>query len=59
MGVLDILCGVLLLVPWSRRVGAMIAFGLLAVGLVSRVREGKAVGKAVICMGLCVIVGVV
>lgn len=58
VGVLDILCGIMLLVPWSRRLGAMFACLLLAVGLVSRVREGKAVGKTVICMALCVIVGI-
>ena len=32
------------------------AFMLLLVGLVSKVREGKSVGKAMICMGLCVLV---
>ena len=58
VGVLDILCSIMLIVPWSRRLGAATAFVLLVVGLGSRVREGKAVGKALICMGVCVIVGI-
>ena len=58
VGVLDILCGLMLLVPGSRRLGGGMAFVLLLVGLISRVREGKSVGKAVICMGLCVLVWV-
>ena len=56
VGVLDILCGLVLLVPRSRRLGGGIAFVLLVVGVVSKVREGKSVGKAVICMGLCALV---
>lgn len=56
VGGLDILCGIILLVPRSRRAGTAVAFALLVVGLVSRVREGKSVGKALICMGLCVLV---
>ena len=56
VGVLDILCGIMLLVPRSRKLGAAVAFGLLVVGLISRVREGKSLGKTLICMGLCVIV---
>ena len=58
VGGLDILCGIMLLVPRSRRAGAAAALALLMVGLVSRVREGKSVGKTLICMGLCVIVWV-
>ena len=56
VGVLDILCGVMLLVTRSRKVGAAVAFGLLLMGLVERVREGKALGKGLICMGLCIVV---
>lgn len=56
VGVLDILCSIMLLVTRSRRLGAAMAFVLLVMGLVSRVREGKSVGKALICMGLCTIV---
>ena len=58
VGVLDILCGVMLLVPRSRRWGAAVAFVLLLLGLVSRVREGKSSEKALICMGLCAVVWV-
>ena len=36
MGIVDVLCGVLLLVPSWRRVGAVVAFVLLAGGLVVR-----------------------
>lgn len=64
VGVLDILCGVLLLVPGrSRRLGGAVALVLLGLGFVARVRregkEGKGVGvggKEVVCGGLCVIV---
>ena len=56
VGVLDILCGIMLLVPRSRRLGVAMAFVLLVLGLVARVKEGKSVGKALICMGLCTIV---
>ena len=42
----------------SRKVGAAGALALLVVGLVARVREGKteAVGKSLVCMGLCGVV---
>lgn len=63
---LDILCGVLLLVPGrSRRLGGAVALVLLGLGFVARVRregkEGKGVGvgvggKEVVCGGLCVVV---
>lgn len=59
VGGLDVLCGIMLLVPRSRRAGAAVAFALLLVGLVSRVGEGKSVGKALICMGLCAVVWMV
>lgn len=60
VGVLDILCGIILLVPRSRRLGAALAFVLLIVGAVERMRQGREreVGKGVICMGLCVVAGV-
>ncbi|KAF6229083.1 hypothetical protein HO133_007197 [Letharia lupina] len=45
VGVLDVLCSIMLLVPRSRRLGAAMAFALLVLGLVSRIREGKSVGK--------------
>lgn len=60
---LDILCGVLLLVPGrSRRLGGAVALVLLGLGFVARVRrEGKeggvgVGGKEVVCGGLCVVV---
>lgn len=56
VGGLDVLCAIMLLVPRSRRLGVAIALVLLVLGLVSRVKEGKPVGKALICMGLCIIV---
>lgn len=62
VGVLDILCGVLLLVPGRcRRLGGAAALVLLALGIVKRVwgerGEGKGVGgKEVVCGGLCVVV---
>ncbi len=56
VGALDILCGILLLVPRSRRLGAGLALVLLIGGLVSRVREGRSVRKAVMCMGMCGVV---
>ncbi len=59
VGVLDMVCGIMLLVPLSRRLGAAIAFVLLVLGLVSRVRGGKPVGKALVCMGLCMVVWIV
>lgn len=59
VGALDVVCGVLLLVPRSRRGGAAVALALLVVGLVSRVRDGKSVGKGLMCMGLCVLVWMV
>ena len=59
VGGLDVLCGITLLVPRSRRAAAVGAFALLLLGLVSRVREGKPLGKALICIGLCVVVWMV
>lgn len=38
--VIDLVCGVLLLVPSWRRTGAAIALALLAIGLVRRLRNG-------------------
>lgn len=58
VGILDLVCGGLLLVPRCRRVGGAVAFALLLAGLVARVREGREVGwvMGVGCMGLCVVV---
>lgn len=59
VGILDVLCGMMLLVPRSRKLGAAVALVLLVLGLVARVREGKAVGKSLICLGLCGVVWIV
>ena len=52
-GVIELLCGILLLVPSWRRLGAMIAFSLLVLGLVSRIRSGRSIAPPLIMMTHC------
>lgn len=59
VGVIDIICGLLLLVPSWRSIGAAAAFALLAAGLVPRVRRGESIKPAMILMGLSATVWIV
>ncbi len=52
-GVIEIICGILLLVPSWRRLGAAIAFSLLIIGLVSRIRSGQSIIPPLIMMTHC------
>jgi len=58
VGVIDLVCGILLLVPSWRSIGAAAAFVLLAAGLASRVRRGESMKPRMIMMGLSAIVWV-
>lgn len=58
VGVIDLICGFLLLVPSWRSIGAAMAFVLLAAGLAPRVRRGESVKPAMILMALSAIVWV-
>ena len=52
-GVIELICGLLLLVPSWRRSGAAIAFSLLVIGLVSRIRSGQSIVSPLIMMTHC------
>lgn len=52
-GVIELVCGILLLVPSWRRLGATIAFSLLVIGLVSRIRSGQSIVSPLIMMTHC------
>ena len=52
-GVIEIICGILLLLPSWRRLGAAIACSLLVIGLVSRIRYGQSVISPLIMMAHC------
>ena len=52
-GVIELICGLLLLVPSWRRSGAAIAFSLLVIGLVSRIRSGQSIVSSLIMMTHC------
>ena len=52
-GVIELICGILLLVPSWRRLGAAIAFSLLVIGLVSRIRTGQSILSPLIMMTHC------
>lgn len=49
-GIIDFVCGVLLLVPSTRKIGAAIAFALLIVGLVRCVRNGTSLIPPLVMM---------
>ena len=55
-GIVDIICGILLLLPSWKRLGAAMAFFLLSVGLVSRAREGQSVAPPLVMMTHCALV---
>ena len=52
-GVIEVVCGVLLLVPSWKWLGAAIAFSLLVIGLVSRIRSGQSIVSPLIMMTHC------
>ena len=52
-GIVELICGILLLVPSWRRLGAAIAFSLLVIGLVSRIRNGQSIVSPLIMMTHC------
>lgn len=52
IGIVDIICGVLLLVPSTRSYGALLALALLTAGLVSRLRSGQSSLPPVFMMAL-------
>ena len=56
VGVLDLICGISLLVPSWKRFGAVLAFLLLATGIVPRYRRGESVKPTMLMMGLSVVV---
>ena len=49
-GAVEVICGILLLVPSWKRSGAAIAFSLLFIGLVSRIRNGQSIVSPLIMM---------
>ena len=52
-GVIEVVCGILLLLPACQRLGAAIAFSLLVIGLVSRIRSGQSIVSPLIMMTHC------
>ena len=55
IGVLDIVCGLLLLVPSLRSTGAAVAFVLLSIGVPARLRSGMSLKPTVVMMALSTI----
>lgn len=55
-GVIELVCGILLLVPSWRRIGAAIAFSLLVIGLISRIRSGQSTAPHLLMMTHCALV---
>ena len=55
-GVLDVICGILLLWPSSRRAGGVLSFLLLLVGSVFRIKDGKSLVPPLTMMVLCAVV---
>ena len=55
-GVLDVIWGILLLWPSSRRVGVALSFFLLLVGSVFRIKDGKSLVPPLTMMVLCAVV---
>jgi uncharacterized membrane protein YphA (DoxX/SURF4 family) len=51
-GIIDLVCGVLLLVPSLRKIGAAIAFALLMVGLVRCIRSGTSLIPPLVMMSM-------
>ena len=54
--VIDLICGVLLLVPSWRRIGAAIALALLAIGLIRCLRNGNSLVPPLTMMTLSALV---
>ena len=52
-GFIELICGIMLLVPSWRRIGAAIAFSLLVTGLVSRIRSGQSILPHLLMMMHC------
>ena len=52
-GIIELICGILLLVPSWRRIGAVIAFSLLVIGLTSRIRSGQSIAPHLLMMVHC------
>lgn len=52
-GIIELICGILLLVPSWRRIGAATAFSLLIIGLISRIRSGQSIAPHVLMMMHC------
>ncbi|KAK0512020.1 hypothetical protein JMJ35_005148 [Cladonia borealis] len=52
-GVVEVICGILLLVPSWKRLGAAMALSLLVIGLVSRIRNGQSIVSPLIMMTHC------
>ena len=55
-GVIELVCGILLLVPSWRRIGAAIAFSLLVIGLTSRIKSGQSIAPHLLMMAHCALV---
>ena len=55
-GIIELICGILLLVPSWRRTGAVIAFSLLLIGLISRIRSGQSIAPHLLMMTHCALV---
>jgi len=58
VGVIDLVCGFLLLIPSWRSIGAAAAFLILATGVAPRVRRGESVKPTMIMMALSAILWV-
>ena len=57
-GVIDLICGILLLVPSWRIIGAALAFALLVVGLIRCVKNGNSLVPSLVMMALSALVWV-
>lgn len=58
LGVIDIACGILLIWPSYRRMGALVTFVLLFQGVFSRIRSGNSITPPVVMMFISALVWV-